>query len=182
MSEVRGSKWQITVQESQFGVLERMPHFIYKWGWQDEIAPTTQRLHRQGYVQTRGTIRLAQLKKALPGVHIELAKNWAALLAYCKKAETAVPGTQVEQENTSMGKLEFTQLVLTQIHERYNWRDFTATEILDHAIQLGNETILETGDITIGYILADPNFKVMVKQSGRAFLYSLRTDGRTAAE
>lgn len=35
------------------------------------------------------------LQKQLPGVHIEVAKDWYAAMNYTKKKDTAVPGTRV---------------------------------------------------------------------------------------
>ena len=76
-----------------------MIDIIKEWGWQTEVCPDTQRKHYQGYILTRTQQRFSAMKKALPGVHIEIARNWSALLNYCKKTETAVEGTQVVQVN-----------------------------------------------------------------------------------
>lgn len=39
------------------------------------------------------------MRKLLPGVHLEVARNWEALIQYCRKSESAVEGTQVQQKN-----------------------------------------------------------------------------------
>jgi len=95
------TQWAMTVYEEQFHLLIFMPELVAEWGWQDEICPDTQRPHRQGYFRTKRQVRFSQAKSMLPGVHIEPAKNWAALLKYCKKTDTAVEGSQVHQTNTT---------------------------------------------------------------------------------
>jgi len=65
-----------------------IPPSIAEWGWQDEVAPDTGRKHRQGYFRTFRQMRFSQITKILPGIHIEVARNWQALLNYCKKKET----------------------------------------------------------------------------------------------
>jgi len=87
----------MTVYEGQYAQLEVMPPGIAEWGYQDEVCPETGRKHRQGYVRTRQQVRFSAMQKMLPGIHIEIAKNWDALREYCKKVDTAVPGTQVHQ-------------------------------------------------------------------------------------
>lgn len=95
------TQWAMTVYEEQYHLLIFMPELVAEWGWQDEICPETQRPHRQGYFRTKRQVRFSQAKSMLPGVHIEPAKNWAALVKYCQKTDTAVEGSQVHQTSTS---------------------------------------------------------------------------------
>lgn len=97
----RETKWSLTVQEGQWHLLDVMPDIVAEWGWQEEIAPTTGSKHRQCYVRTKRQVRFAQMNKTFPGVHIEMAREWAKLVNYCKKTETAIPNTQVHQLTTS---------------------------------------------------------------------------------
>jgi hypothetical protein len=71
-----------------------MPRQVAEWGWNTEKCPKTNRLHYQGYMRTREQCRLAALTTIFPGVHFEVARDWPALVQYCKKAETRVPGTE----------------------------------------------------------------------------------------
>nr|QRI44171.1 MAG: replication-associated protein [Cressdnaviricota sp.] len=45
-------------------------------------------------------VRASQMRTLFPGVHVEAARDWNKLLNYCKKADTAVAGSQVLQTNT----------------------------------------------------------------------------------
>lgn len=91
----KSTRWAFTAYEGQWDLFKSMPPIVAEWGWQTETCPDTQRLHYQGYLRTQRQVRFNQIKKALPGVHLETAQNWDALVNYCKKPDTAVPGTQV---------------------------------------------------------------------------------------
>lgn len=91
------TRWAFTAYEGQWDLFKTMPPTIAEWGFQQEVCPDTQRPHYQGYLRTKQQVRLSQLCKQLPGVHLEPAKNWSALTQYCNKTESAVPGTQVHQ-------------------------------------------------------------------------------------
>lgn len=93
------TRWAFTAFEPQWSLFESMPDIVKEWGWQTEVCPDTQRKHYQGYILTRTQQRFAALRKALPGVHVEAARNWSALLNYCKKTDTAVEGTQKHEVN-----------------------------------------------------------------------------------
>lgn len=94
------TRWAFTAYEPQWDLFKQIPDIVKEWGWQTEECPETKRKHYQGYIMTRTQQRHSAMRKALPGVHIEAARNWSALLNYCKKEESAVPGTQVKQENS----------------------------------------------------------------------------------
>lgn len=91
------TRWQITVYAKQYPLFEFMPDKVAEWGWQTEICPETQREHRQGFMRTRVQMRISGIRSLFPGVHIEVARNWPALINYCKKSETAVAGTRIHQ-------------------------------------------------------------------------------------
>lgn len=98
----KSSRWAFTAYESQWSMFNEMPPLVAEWGWQKETCPTTQREHYQGYLRTKQQVRLSQLLKTFPGVHFEISRNWPALVNYCKKSETAEPGTQIHQVNSNM--------------------------------------------------------------------------------
>lgn len=50
-----------------------------------EVAPTTGTKHLQGCVIFPSARRLPSVIKALPGCHVEIARNITALIEYCKK-------------------------------------------------------------------------------------------------
>lgn len=88
------TRWAFTAFEEQWGLFREMPDIVAEWGYQTEECPKTGKRHYQGYLRTRTQQRFSALKKVLPGVHLEPARNWDALLAYCKKTDTRVEGTQ----------------------------------------------------------------------------------------
>lgn len=94
MTDNKSQRWAFTAYEQDWDCFKVMPELVAEWGWQQEICPTTQRPHYQGYMRLKRQARLSQLKKIFPTTHFEMAKNWNALIQYCKKEETAVDGTQ----------------------------------------------------------------------------------------
>jgi len=97
----RDTKWRFTAYEGQWDLFKTMPDIVAEWGWQQEVCPTTERIHYQGYYRTKRQIRKSQAIKIFPGVNIDAIRNWDAYKNYCKKADTAVPGTQVHQVSTT---------------------------------------------------------------------------------
>lgn len=95
----KSSRWAFTAYEAEWPLFQVMNDLVAEWGWQTEICPNTQRKHYQGYLRTKRQVRFAQLKKVFPGVHLETARDWNKLLNYCKKTDTAVPGTVVAEVN-----------------------------------------------------------------------------------
>lgn len=96
----KSTRWSFTAYEGQYPILDSIREgcneLIAEIGWQDEICPDTQRRHRQGYVRTVRQVRFSQLSAVLKGVHLEVAKNWQALVNYCRKQETRdASGSQV---------------------------------------------------------------------------------------
>lgn len=127
MEAAKSTRWQFTAYEQQWSLFEAMPPIIVEWGWQQEVCPKTQRPHYQGYVRTGRQVRFSQLKKALPGVHLEPAKNWDALVNYCKKEETAVAGTQVH-ETTTFTSLSMAKALIKVAQNRPLNVDFSRCE------------------------------------------------------
>lgn len=89
----KSTRWAFTAFENEWPLFTTMPELIAEWGWQPEECPDTGRKHYQGYLRTKRQVRFAQLKAVLPGVHLEVAKNWAALVQYCQKDSTKAGGT-----------------------------------------------------------------------------------------
>jgi len=98
----KSTRWAFTAFEPQWEIFKRpLPECVAEIGWQEEIAPETGKHHYQGYIRTKRQCRFAQLKKQYPGVHIETARNWDALLQYCAKGTSSVPGTQVNLKSST---------------------------------------------------------------------------------
>jgi len=96
------TRWAFTAFEEQWSLFNDIKEYrdVAEWGWQQEISPTTNKLHYQGYIRTHRQFRLAGMTKLFPKVHLEPARQWNALLNYCKKSDSAVAGTQVHATNT----------------------------------------------------------------------------------
>lgn len=99
MESAKSTQWSFTAYEAQWDLFKVMPELVAEWGWQEEVCPTTERKHYQGWLRTKRQVRFSQLRKILPSVHLEIAKNFKALQAYCKKTDTAVDGTQQHHSN-----------------------------------------------------------------------------------
>lgn len=98
MADSKHQRWQFTAYETNYDVIDAAVEAkcFKEIGWQDEVCPTTQRKHRQGYFVTQTPLRQSAVRKIVPSVHVEPAKNFTALKNYCKKEETRDPsGNQV---------------------------------------------------------------------------------------
>jgi len=125
----KSSRWQFTAYEGQYGLLETMPPGIAEWGWQDEICPTTQRPHRQGYLRLQQQQRFAWLRKTLPGIRVEIARNWDALIQYCKKEETRAPGAvPIHQVNNIPTLFAYADEVADYFVPRPGWNILECTQ------------------------------------------------------
>jgi len=60
-----------------------------KYIYQIEICPTTGRKHIQGGVYFKSVRTAKILRKCFPGCHHEVARNWSAVVDYCRKDETS---------------------------------------------------------------------------------------------
>ena len=123
----KSTRWAMTVYEDQWALLEKMPEIIAEWGWQEEKCPETGRIHRQGYFRTHRQVRFSQIKAVLPGIHVEVARNWAALLEYCKKTETAI-GNAVHEVSTNKPMTMAESLIALA---KYHWSREKLEELSD---------------------------------------------------
>jgi len=88
------TRWAFTAYEDQYKLVDDMgkSSVVAEYGWNPEICPETGRKHRQGYLRTKIQVRFSALRKEFPGIHFEVAKNWEALMNYCRKEETREKG------------------------------------------------------------------------------------------
>jgi len=149
----KSSRWAITVYEPQFGCLEVMPPIVAEWGWQDETCPTTGKLHKQGYVRTHQQQRFAAMKKAFPGVHLEVARDWNKLLNYCKKKDTAVAGTTVHQTNDIPSLFTYSEELANRLAEQQRIRKVDYDDV-----DLMVRKDIESGRKGIEWIATNPQF------------------------
>lgn len=96
----KSTRWAFTAFENEWPLFQTMPDVVAEWEWQPEVCPDTQRKHYQGYIRTKRQVRFAQLRAVLPRVHLEVAKNWEALIQYCRKDKTKA-GASTHQVNGS---------------------------------------------------------------------------------
>ena len=99
------TRWAFTAYEHQYSIIDNIDKSIVSWiDYQDEICPDTQRKHRQGCFTThrqhyyKGEPKPPgiqprpcpneSLRKYFPGIHVEPAWKWEALVNYCKKKDS----------------------------------------------------------------------------------------------
>lgn len=114
--QAKSTRFQFTAYEGQFALFEAMPPIVAEWGWQQEVCPTSQRQHYQGFLRTHRQHRLKQLVDMFKGVHIEIARDWNALVNYCKKTETAVEDTRVHETVATASMSMAKALILVAKH------------------------------------------------------------------
>lgn len=93
----RASWWSLTINnptDEERQKLKMPPRFVKRVVCQDEVGENGT-LHIQAGVNTQ-QVRFSAVKKWLPRAHIEIAKNPAALIEYCKKEDTSIAGTQLD--------------------------------------------------------------------------------------
>lgn len=150
------TRWAFTAYEGEWHLFKTMNDKIAEWGWQTEICPDTQREHYQGYMRTKTQQRFSTMKTIFPGVHLEQAKNWNALLEYCQKTDTAVTGSQVKQVNTSQPMTMAQALTKLALHIPFkravNWLEST-NPIKENEDQIKHEFWTAVREILRG----DPN-------------------------
>jgi len=121
----KSSRWAFTAYEDQWALFTTIHPGIAEWGWNTEICPKTNRKHYQGYIRLTSQQRFAWLKKLFPGVHLEVSKNWDALVNYCKKEDTRVPGTTpVSQVNTILTHYQYAEEIAKKYYDKYGVSDF----------------------------------------------------------
>lgn len=163
----------MTVQVPQYGLLKTMPPGIAEWGWQDEICPSTGTPHKQGYCRTMTQMRRKQLSELLPGVHLEVARDWNKLKNYCKKEETRDPnGEQVHQTNNIPTKYTYAKEVADRIAAMLGPLDRQQVGKWDIKLLMAKVREVALTDISGGregieWIIIDPNWKLMWKECGK---------------
>ena len=124
------SRWQFTAYEDQWSLFKTMPPGVAEWGWNAEVCPKTNRKHYQGYLRLSQQQRFAWLRKLLPGVHIEVCKNWDALKLYCQKEETRIEGTvPTHQVSSYMTLYQYTDDVAKRIADQLSLAQLDLHEI-----------------------------------------------------
>jgi len=162
----KSSRWQFTAFEPQFSIFDKpIPPGVAEWGWQTEEAPETGRKHYQGYIRLQQQQRFSWMKKAFPGVHVEIARNWFALLDYCRKEETRVPGTeQIHVVNDIPNKFDYATEVADRIvklcpeYEEWSLEDALFNI---HALVCVD---LEKGRRGVNWIASNPDWITMWKK------------------
>lgn len=95
----KSTRWAFTAYEEQWSLFNDIKQDVAEWGYQIEVCPETQRKHYQGFIRMSRQYRFKAMIALFPGVHIEVARDWNALVNYCKKKDTSVADTQVHIKN-----------------------------------------------------------------------------------
>jgi len=182
----KSSRWQFTAFEPQWPLFAgQMPPGIAEWGWQTETAPETGRLHYQGYIRLAQQQRLSWFRNVLPGVHLEECRNWTALVAYCHKTETAVPGTQVHQITATTNHYQYAITIAKKILAdgpipTYALSAEEALMTVDIEVKID----IANGNLTAAWIASNPAWTAMWKKYWRSYLLGVQrqTDRQTEIE
>jgi len=173
----RSSRWAFTAYEDQWSLFESIPPGIAEWGWNAEICPNTNRRHYQGYIRLQQQQRFAWLRKLLPGVHIEVSKNWDALKLYCQKEETRIPGTQpIQQVSSYMTIYQYADDVAKRIADLIKASGQTINQIpkekrLEYVDTLVREDICE-GKRYVAHIATNPQWVTMWRKYSFELFFS----------
>jgi len=175
--QTKTTQWAFTAYEDQWKLFEAMDPGIKKWGWQVEECPDTKRLHYQGYILLYKQQRFSYVIGLIPGVHIQKARNWKALLNYCCKLETRVPGTvPVEYVNDIPSHFQYAERVGREIAEGCRGMGRSPTEILHPKLMELIENIvkrdIQEGKRYAAWIASNPQWKAMWKPYGISFIMS----------
>lgn len=131
MADNKNTRYQFTAYEGQYSIVDAVAQdksFIKILEYQEEICPHTGRKHRQGCLQTQQPVRMSKVRSMIPGVHIEVALNWNALLAYCKKSASRDPsGNSVAIDNTSFSPKKVANF-LDDIAD-YIWEEYETDQL-----------------------------------------------------
>lgn len=105
--------------------------------WQLERAPSTGTLHLQGYCVMKKVQSFAQMRRLLPGAHLEVRRGThAQAIAYCSKADTRVEGHQPRTFGQDPGDTADGQGARTDL-ARYWWRRPTIHDYNRYGWQTG---------------------------------------------
>lgn len=165
------TRWAFTAYEDQWALFEQLPPGIAEWGWQKECCPETNRQHYQGYLRTTQQQRFSWVKKILPGVHIEPCKDWLALIQYCKKEDTRVPGsTPVHAINQIPSHYQYTDSVAQSVAAYFKRTQQPISNITkDRVMQYMEEVVKDdimSGKTYVFHYASNPSWKNSWKQYG----------------
>ena len=168
----KSARWAFTAYEGQYSLFKQMPPGVAEWGWNVEICPETNREHYQGYLRLTQQQRFAWVRKNFPGVHMKIARNWEALLNYCKKEETRAPGTEpVAQTNDIPTHFSYADEVGLRIFQRakmspdiaeFQYESWDGSEALFHVEAIVRLDIA-SGRRGLQWIASNPAWKAMWK-------------------
>lgn len=194
------TRWAFTAFEGQWNLFTTMPTCVAEWGWQQEISETTGRPHYQGYLRTKQQVRFSQISKDLPGVHIEPAKNWSALINYCNKTETAVEGTQVKQVSQNHNVYTLAPIIAAALpplevikddyeelrikirkeacgeepnYKLYNCHSWE--EYFKYRIDVEVKIRIRNGETNLVWVASNPQWKCMWASYGEDFLVGIKS-------
>lgn len=178
----KSSRWAFTAYEHQYQYFKLCPPGVKKWGWNTEVCPDTKREHYQGYILLNQGQRFSWMRKNFPGVHVEIPRNWEALLNYCKKAETRKEGTMpVEFVNDIPTKFQYLDHIANELCN-VELMDIDSPEDILKFVQAQVALDIQDGKRGVEWIASNPDWKVVWKQFGKSILLRARksqTDGQT---
>lgn len=183
MASARGSRWSVTInlKTVSLATADECIGRARQQGW--NVFGQLERGdsgtdHYQLAVSTP-QVRFSALKKVFPTAHIELAKDWHALMAYCNKEETRVETLK----NVSTGYISWSQLrnmfiewLNVKMFERLENDHDKRLEIWDMFI---GEKIIEGYEVDLMGV--NPQYRACVSRYWTSYIRR-QTDRQTAQE
>lgn len=149
MSE-KSTRWTFTAYKDQFDMFVTKPELVVQWKWNHEMCPTTQREHYQGWMRMSRQVRFAQVQKMFPGVHLEIPRNWAAVLNYCQKSATRIEGGNHNHDDLPKQTLKMADALIKVAQHRDPEAKCPHDDLADIAKWKGNQY-----DIAVSSILTE---------------------------
>lgn len=194
-STAKTTRWAFTAYKDQWHLFKEghIPPALAEWGWNTEKCPETGREHLQGYLRTKQQVRLSQLKKQFPGVHLEPARNWEATKNYSGKVETRVPGTTPVSETSTIPDIyAYTAIIAKQLDSKEVFEDMvederrrikkatppglapdygskhveSAQQLMEHFVDQLVKTDIASGKLYAGHIAVNPQWICLWRRFG----------------
>lgn len=111
--------------------------------YQQEICPSSGKMHWQFFCQMKSRVRLTGMKKLFPGAHLEVSRAPKEARLYCMKEKTRAPGVVpvevgvfAEVEESVLGVLKRARAIdVLELHPHL-WRSYRALTQIKADLQL----------------------------------------------
>lgn len=183
----KASNWKSAIfdVDDNWSRLEALPAFVKSVFKQQEVCPTTQRLHFQVHIVTHRQVRLTQMcswikaTKWIPVLGKEHIQN---SINYCSKKESAVPGTYEEVQGQKYYQVHELLTIVAQQHTQADQDERNPKDWLYRRSWAHLTSRLIAQDITWASRLCNPTLEKCWKNWGEVFIRLYRDRGALIIE